>query len=84
MNHQLKLKQDWRKLTVSGLLDNLHDLVRLQFLDLRRSLHGEGDYVLAQSFAQHHVTYQVWTSLAQDSKDNLYHKLLCDYGSNGV
>ena len=59
-NHVLKTKTEWRNMKrVTDLVESVYTLVSVQLKDLRRALHGAGNYALAGPFARHRVTYQV-------------------------
>ena len=47
MNHILKLATNWKALKLPDLLNKLHKVVQLQYADVRRALHGQGNYELA-------------------------------------
>jgi len=59
-NHVLKSKTQWKQLKrVTDLIDNVRGLVEVPLKDLRRALHGDGNFALARNFARHHVSYNV-------------------------
>ena len=79
-NHILKQKTNWKKLHVCDLIDIIHDLVKLQVADLRRAIHGEGNFTLRPAFSHHSINYNVWQSKQQEQKDKNVDKFLQDIG----
>jgi len=79
-NHQLKLKNSWKQLGIRPLLDNIRGLIALQLSDLRRSLHGEGNFAITSVFRRHAVTYDRWITLTEDKKKRLFSRFLADCG----
>jgi len=65
---------------VTDLIDSVRDLVDVQVKDLRRLLHGEGNFALCGPFLRHHVSYSAWQSMSGDSRDELFNKYLHDSG----
>ena len=54
-NHLLKMDLNWQPAHITDLVDHLHDLVRMQYNELRYAMSGQGDFQLAQTFAKHYV-----------------------------
>ena len=80
-NHVLKTKTQWRTMKrVTDLVDSVRDLVQLQIKDLRRALHGEGNFALCGPFTRHHVSYSAWQTMSADRRDELFAKYLRDSG----
>jgi len=79
-NHILKLKADWRQLPVSSCVENVYDIVRLQYVELRSALTGRGNYTLAPAFSRHLVPYQTWSTAEPEKKDKWFSKFLRDTG----
>ena len=81
-NHVLKTKTSWKSLKrVSDLIDHIHGLVKVQLKDLRRALHGDGNFVVSGPFRRHLVSYQAWQGLTADRRNTLYTRFLSDTGS---
>ena len=66
---------------VTDLVESVHTLVAVQLKDLRRALHGAGNYVLASPFVRHRVTYQVWTAMSDERKESAVKRFLADSGA---
>jgi len=81
-NHVLKTKTNWKSLKrVSDLIDNIHGLVKVQLKDLRRALHGDGNFVVSGPFRRHVVSYQTWQAFTEDRRNALYTRFLRDSGN---
>ena len=80
-NHLLKLEIDWKPQRVTDLIDHLHTVVRQQYVELRGSLFGRGDFQLAPQFVPHHLITQIrWNSMTNDAKDRAFKKFMVDDG----
>jgi len=81
VNRLLKEKADWRQLPVSSCIENINDLVKLQFLDLRAALHGEGNFVLVPSMSRHLVASAIWSTSSTEWKEQKFMRFLKVTGS---
>ncbi len=72
MNHILKSSVNWKTTRVPDLCDKLHDIVKLQYLDMRRALHGSGNYELAPHVGSLRVNHTVWHRMTDSEKDALF------------
>lgn len=79
-NHKLKQKTQWKKLSVPNLIKCIYDLVCIQTVDLKRALHGEGDYTLVHPFDRYAITYSMWVSMSDERKASHLAKYLADNG----
>ena len=61
-------------------MDNVRGLIALQLSDLRRSLHGDGNFALTSVFRRHAVNYDRWIALSEDDKKRLFARFLADCG----
>jgi len=57
MNNILKTVADWKQLLASSVINDVHDIVRVQYSDVRRALYGHGNFVLTPAFSSHTVPY---------------------------
>ena len=57
-------------------LEKLHQIVKLQYKDMRRSLHGQGNYTLAPWTKKFQVSTVVWESKTEEEKEQVFQKLL--------
>ncbi|CAC5371804.1 unnamed protein product [Mytilus coruscus] len=62
MNNILKLSTNWKAVKLPDLIDKLHKIVQLQYRDIRRALHGQGNYALAPWARKLQVIKVVWSS----------------------
>ena len=80
INHVLKLKADWRQQPLSSCVDNVYDLVKLQSVELKSALTGRGNFTLVSAFSRHVVPYQVWATVSEEKKAELFERFLRDTG----
>jgi len=57
----LKTVVDWKQLPATSVINNVKDIVRVQYGDVRRALYGQGNFVLAPAFSRHTAPYTVWS-----------------------
>jgi len=76
MNHILKLSTNWQAVKLPELIDTLHRIVQLQYRDMRRALHGQGNYALAPWVRKLQVTEIVWASKTESEKNALFQKFM--------
>lgn len=81
INNLLKLDLDWKPARLTDLVSHIHDLVRLQYEDVRRAMFGRGDFHLAPQFAKHYVPFSHWTVLSEEAQHRLFDEFLSDNGS---
>ena len=67
INHVLKLKADWRQLPISGIIENVYDMVKLQYIDLKAALTGKGNFTLVPTMSRHVVPNHVWSTVSAGS-----------------
>src|SRR6185436_7497209 len=80
-NHVLKQKIHWQQMKrVSDLVGAVQDLADLQVKELKRALHGGGNFELAPFFHRHRLTHQLWATLDDTRKANLFRRFLRDAG----
>ena len=80
-NHVLKSKTQWRQMKrVTDLIESVRGLVDVQMKDLKRALHGDGNFVLSSQFARHHVSYNAWLSMTSERRQALFTRYLRDSG----
>jgi hypothetical protein len=78
VNHIFKRAIDWKPQTTPDLVNKLHDCMRNQFLHLRGSLHGHGDYQLTPSQKHYYIPDQVWRCKDADEKEKVFYSFLKD------
>jgi len=80
MNNILKTVADWKQLPASSVINNVHDIVRVQYCDIRWALYGQGNFVLSPTFSRHTVPYTVWSTSDDAQKDRLVSRFIRDNG----
>ncbi|VDI18172.1 Hypothetical predicted protein [Mytilus galloprovincialis] len=78
MNHVFKKAVEWKPQPIPDLAIKLMDIVRVQLIDLKRSLYGMGNYELFGPYRTHVVSYQCWFSKTQEQRERLFRRLLID------
>ena len=81
MNNILKTVADWKQLPATSVINNVRDIVRVQYGDVRRALYGQGNFVLAPAFSCHTVPYTVWSSSDDAQKDRWFQRFMKDNGN---
>ncbi|CAG2208966.1 unnamed protein product [Mytilus edulis] len=76
MNHRFKIATDWKPQILPELLTKIYDITKLHFIDLKRSLYGQGNYELSPLFQKHYTSPHIWGSKTAEEKDKLFKKLL--------
>ena len=76
INNILKLDLNWRPQKLLDLIEKLHNVVRLQFLDLRRSLCSAGNYEITPSFRHYCITEMAWQGKSDAEKQAHFDKFL--------
>ena len=91
MNHRFKIATDWKPQILPELLTKIFDITKLHFIDIRRSIYGQGNYELSELFQKFYTSPYIWGTKTPEEKDKLYkkvlaHKTLTDkmiFSSNG-
>lgn len=76
MNNRLKESIDWKPHKLPDLINKINEVSAFQFNDLRRSIHGSGNYILEDTFKNHHVSPDKWVKMSQTEKRRRTWKLL--------
>jgi len=77
----MKMKVDWKPCRVLDLISYLHDLVKLQYADLKRALYGQGNYQVVAPFNNHCVAFSTWMQASEARRDELFQNFVCDNGA---
>ncbi|KAK3082787.1 hypothetical protein FSP39_005298 [Pinctada imbricata] len=78
MNHVLKVAANWQPKSITDLVELLYNEVKLQLTDLRRSLHGDGNYRLAVQFQRYALKKSVIMTMPRDRRLQLFRNFLRD------
>jgi len=76
MNNIIKLTTDWKPQKLPDLILKLKSISELQYLDMRRSLHGQGNYKVRREFTGHEVSQAIWDSKSPEEKEVSFQKFL--------
>ncbi|RDH83421.1 MAG: hypothetical protein DIZ80_08245, partial [endosymbiont of Galathealinum brachiosum] len=76
INHILKLTANWKCAKLPDLIDKLHAIAKLQISDMRRALHGQGNYELAHQLTRLGISHSAWGAKSQAEKDKLFTRFL--------
>ena len=76
MNHIFKRAVNWTPKSIPELIQNLHDIVKVQLIDMKRSLFGTGNYELCGTYRRHLMSYQTWQSKTTDQQEKIFSNLL--------
>ena len=60
INHGFKQAFVWKPQSIPSLVSSFHNIVKMHFADLKRSLFRTGNYELFGLFKRHAVTHQCW------------------------
>ena len=77
MNHIIKLSSKWTTMKLPALIDRLYRIVKLQQIECRRALYGQGNYELAPWMAKFRVTSVHWNQKKEEEKEQLYRQFMC-------
>lgn len=70
-NDHPKLKADLHQLLLSSVIDNMHELTKLDFLDLKPSLKSTGNFSLAPAMSRNLIPSAVWATACDGQKKEL-------------
>ncbi len=77
INHIMKLSSNWKPSKLPDLINNLHDIVKLQYLDMERAMIGQGNYEIAPWVpSRFKIHPQIWATKSNIDKKNMFHKFL--------
>jgi hypothetical protein len=79
INHVFKKAVEWTPQPIPKLTTKLLNVVRIQHVDLKRSLYGTGNYELCERYKRHSVSHQHWFSKTLEQREGLFQKLLNDH-----
>ena len=68
MNHRFKISTDWKPQRLLELVNTIHDIVRLHFADLKRTLFGQEHYELECAFQHLYVPHTYGPTKQQQKK----------------
>jgi len=71
---------DWKPANVTVLVEHLRDVVRQQYVELKRSIAGLGELQLTPTFSRHLTSQMRWNAMSDDAKMRAFNKLMKDTG----
>ena len=78
INHVFKRAIDWKPKPIPELIKILHEIVKVQFADMKRALYGTGNYELHGKYRKHLQSHQAWYSKTPEQQEGLLLKLMTD------
>ena len=78
LNNILKLATNWRPSCTKDLIEKLHCVTEIHFMDYRSALHIDGNYRLAQSEKKYEVKPSLWRCKTEPEKRELFLSFLAD------
>ena len=76
LNHIIKLAGDWKKSKLLDLVDRLFKIVQLQYAEVTKAIHGQGNFELAGEMKKFQIRDQIWKSKSEEEKQVLIKKVL--------
>lgn len=78
MNNRLKQVAEWKQHRLPELVERLAMVSRIQIMNLRRTLYGQGDFKLYGGSKHFTVGKSDWMKMSGTDKDNTFAKFLND------
>ena len=72
MNNILKLTNNWKPQKLPALIQNLTCVTKLHMADLRRALHGTGNYLLVPKKRKYLIPRELWFSKTETEKQTIF------------
>jgi hypothetical protein len=76
LNNILKLSTNWKILKLPDLIEKMHSIVKLQYADMRRALHGHGNYELPPKLKHLVLPNTIWMTKNEDERKKHFQKFL--------
>ena len=74
----LMINTNWKPQSLTALIEKLFSVVKLQYLDARRTLYGAGNFYLHSQCTMYAIQEAVWRQKTKEQKDNAFDKLFKD------
>ena len=72
INHILKMEFNWTPHKLPDMIHKIQRIVNLQFADVRRALHGQGNFQLVPQCQHFQISHTSWVSKTNTEKDKAY------------
>ena len=76
INNILKLSTNWKLLKLPDLIEKLYSIVKLQYADMRRALHGHGNFELIPKLNYFVLPHNVWCQKSESEKNSHFQKFM--------
>ena len=76
LNNILKLSVDWKPKHTADLINKIHGITELHFMDYRSALHGT--YRLTSAYQQYKVNDAVWRCKSENEKNVIFNNFMAD------
>jgi len=78
MNNRLKRAADWKQHKLPDLIEKLTKVVSIQHLDIRRAIHGSGNFKLAKHMQHHYIDQDTWHNTQNTIKNTKFQNFLIE------
>ena len=75
INNIIKLSTNWKMLKLPDLIEKMYAIVRLQYADIRRALHGQENYQIIPKFKSFVLFTVVWSQKSEE-RDKYFKKFI--------
>ena len=72
----MKIDTNWKPQSTSSLINNLEDMIKLQFLDLHKTLYNMGNHILHGIFRCHCIREDLVLDITADDQKTYFHSFL--------
>ena len=76
LNNILKLSTNWKSSKLPDLIDKLHRIVKLQYADMKRALHGQGNYQIIPVLRAFVIPHTIWSGKCEEEQAAWFKKFL--------
>lgn len=76
LNNILKLSTNWKVLKLPDLIEKMYAIVKLQYADMRRALHGHGNYQVIPQLKSFVLSNTAWCQKNEAEKVKHFQKFI--------
>jgi hypothetical protein len=76
LNNILKLSTNWKVLKLPDLIEKMYSIVKLQYADMRRALHGHGNYQVIPTLKSFVLSNVAWCQKNEEEKSKHFHRFI--------
>jgi hypothetical protein len=66
------METNWKPEKITDLVEKIYRVVQLQYRDIRRALHGQGNFQLAPHVQHLKISHINWTEKSEEEKDKIF------------